>query len=292
MCIDCGCDGVTYPNGSDGVGITSITNNGNGTFTILMSDGSSFISPTYTGPTGPTGSTGATGPQGPTGPSGVISVTSPVTNTGTSTSAEIGIDTASLISIINSSGSGGFVPVGAILPFGSLTAPTGWVSCNGQAVNRTGTYAALFAVIGTTYGAGNTTTTFNLPNLKTKVPVGYDSTVTAFNTLGNAGGAVTHVLTKGEIPKHTHVLDDDVDNANFSNPGDHNHGILQGGTPSTQNWDVFAGGDFQNYTRSTLTDGGAHTHTGNTGDGTTDGVLGNAHNNMQPYVVFNYIIKI
>lgn len=55
MCINCGCEGVTYPNGSDGIGITSITDNGNGTFTILMSDGSSFISPDYTGPIGPIG---------------------------------------------------------------------------------------------------------------------------------------------------------------------------------------------------------------------------------------------
>ena len=65
MCINCGCNGVTYPNGSDGIGITSITDNDNGTFTILMSDGSSFISPNYTGPTGP---------QGPIGPEGLNTI--------------------------------------------------------------------------------------------------------------------------------------------------------------------------------------------------------------------------
>lgn len=64
MCVNCGCDGVTYPNGSDGVGIVSITDNENGTFTILMSDGSSFISPNYTGPTGPQGIQGVAGNNG------------------------------------------------------------------------------------------------------------------------------------------------------------------------------------------------------------------------------------
>jgi hypothetical protein len=70
MCFDCGCNGVTYPNGSDGIGITSITDNGDGTFTILMSDGSSFISPDYTGPTGPQGNVGPAGPAGPQGTPG------------------------------------------------------------------------------------------------------------------------------------------------------------------------------------------------------------------------------
>jgi hypothetical protein len=70
MCINCGCEGVTYPNGSDGIGITSITDNGDGTFTILMSDGSSFISPDYTGPTGPQGDVGPAGPAGPQGTPG------------------------------------------------------------------------------------------------------------------------------------------------------------------------------------------------------------------------------
>ena len=69
MCVNCGCEGVTYPNGSDGIGITSITDNEDGTFTILMSDGSSFISPSYTGPTG------ATGPTGPTGANGINGTT-------------------------------------------------------------------------------------------------------------------------------------------------------------------------------------------------------------------------
>ena len=61
-------------------------------------------------------------------------------------------------------GSGGSTPVGAIMPYGGSTAPTGWLLCDGSAVSRT-TYAALYAVIGTTYGSGDGNTTFNLPDL-------------------------------------------------------------------------------------------------------------------------------
>lgn len=64
MCQNCGCEGITYPGGSDGIGIVSITDNEDGTFTILMSDGSSFISPNYTGPTGPAGANGTNGTNG------------------------------------------------------------------------------------------------------------------------------------------------------------------------------------------------------------------------------------
>jgi len=77
--------------------------------------------------------------------------------------------------------------------------PTGWLACNGQAISRT-TYAALFAKISTIYGAGNGTTTFNVPNLKARFPVGLNS-VGTFNTLGAVGGAETdshhHGMTRG-----------------------------------------------------------------------------------------------
>jgi hypothetical protein len=70
MCVNCGCNGVTYPNGSDGIGITSITDNNDGTFTILMSDGSSFISPDYEGPQGIQGNPGTNGTNGTNGING------------------------------------------------------------------------------------------------------------------------------------------------------------------------------------------------------------------------------
>ena len=81
---------------------------------------------------------------------------------------------------------------GELRPQAGPTVPPGWVLCDGAAVSRTGGYAALFAEIGTTWGAGNGTTTFNLPNLKGRVLVGRDASQAEFDTLGETGGAKTH----------------------------------------------------------------------------------------------------
>ena len=89
------------------------------------------------------------------------------------------------------SGGGGSVGAGFIQPFAASTVPTGWLECDGSAVSRT-TYADLFTVIGTTYGSGDGSTTFNLPDLKGKVVAGYDSTDTDFDAIGETGGAKTH----------------------------------------------------------------------------------------------------
>lgn len=76
------------------------------------------------------------------------------------------------------------VPSGVIKAFAGNTAPDGWLICNGQAVSRS-ECAALFSVIGTTYGAGDKSTTFNVPNLQGKMIIGADSTY----TLGRTGGS-------------------------------------------------------------------------------------------------------
>ena len=78
-------------------------------------------------------------------------------------------------------------PVGSISLFAGTTAPNGWLICDGSAVSRT-TYANLFSVIGTTYGSGDGSTTFNIPDLQGRVPVGYKSSDTDFDTLGETGG--------------------------------------------------------------------------------------------------------
>ena len=84
--------------------------------------------------------------------------------------------------------SGDTFPIGGILPYPSSTAPTNWLICDGSAVSRSD-YSELFAVIGTTYGSGDGSTTFNLPNLKGRVPVGKDSSQTEFNSIGETGGS-------------------------------------------------------------------------------------------------------
>lgn len=91
------------------------------------------------------------------------------------------------------------VPPGIILPYGGTSAPTGYLMCLGTEVSRA-TYAALFAIIGTAFGSGNETTTFNLPNLQQRVPLGKAASGTG-STLGGVGGAIDHTHTG---PSHNH----------------------------------------------------------------------------------------
>jgi len=153
-------------------------------------------------------------------------------------------------------------PVGVINPYGGSTAPTGWLICDGSAVSRT-TYAALFAILGTTYGAGNGSTTFNLPDLRGKIPVGRDSGQTEFDVLGETGGAKTHTLTTTEMPVHNHT------------------------SSSVDFWlsNTWAGGVDKPLAYGKASGSTISFNTGNAGSG-------GAHNNLQPYQVINYIVKI
>lgn len=147
---------------------------------------------------------------------------------------------------------------GFIQMFAGSTAPTGWLMCDGSAVSRT-TYADLFAVIGTAYGSGDGTTTFNVPDLRGRVAVGKSSD-TEFDTLGETGGEKKHTLTIQEMPSHAHTKTT----------------IPRDDTPwaaptSGWNYSFTSGTTYQQTTDST---GG-----------------GQAHNILQPYIVTNYIIK-
>ena len=84
--------------------------------------------------------------------------------------------------------------------------PNGWLACDGTAVSRT-TYARLFAHIGTSYGVGNGSTTFNLPDLRGKVAVPVKSGQAQVDTIGETGGEYTHTLTTAQMPNHAHDYD-------------------------------------------------------------------------------------
>lgn len=183
-------------------------------------------------------------------------------------------------------------PVGAIQAYVGAAAPTGWLLCDGSNVSRT-TYADLFDLIGTTFGAGDGSTTFTLPNLKGRVPVGLDSAQTEFDALGETGGAKTHTLTTAELPSHSHG----DGTLAAASAGAHTHTIPTQGTASSAAHNHAeagvisqAGTGFVGGSDGGTNSAGAHTHdvtgsTGNTGSG-------NAHNNMPPYLVVRYIIKV
>ncbi len=125
--------------------------------------------------------------------------------------------------LISTSGPTAIVPSGTILDFGGPTAPAGWTECDGSAISRT-TFASLFAAIGTTWGAGNGTTTFNVPDLRRRTTVGRGGVGTGIlaNTIGSTGGEEAHAQTASELAAHNHTVNDPGHNHTVNDPT-HNH---------------------------------------------------------------------
>ena len=144
-------------------------------------------------------------------------------------------------------------PIGAIAPFAGTTTPQNWLLCDGREVSRE-TYSELFAVIGTTWGAGDGSTSFNLPNLSNRFPVGAGDDY----AIASTGGEKEHTLTIDEMPSHTHTIT---------------------GNKGSGAWD-------DGY----LWFHGAGTNTPKTAQTSAIG-SGQPHNNMPPYAGTYYIIK-
>ena len=169
------------------------------------------------------------------------------------------------------------LPSGTVVPFAGTSAPTGYLLAQGQAVSRT-TYSDLFSAIGTTYGTGDGSSTFNLPDLRGRVVAGKDdmggSSANRLtdqtgglngDTLGDTGGSETHTLTTAQLAAHTHGAGSYV--AQLTGGANSSAGGLgsNGGNAGTIN----------------LTVAGTSGSTGS----------GDAHNNVQPTIILNYLIK-
>lgn len=155
--------------------------------------------------------------------------------------------------------------IGDVKAVARSTAPTGWLLCFGQAVSRT-TYSALFAQLGTTYGAGDGSTTFNVPDLRGRVIAGKDdmggtaaNRVTSASTnganstvLGGAFGAQTHTLTTTEMPSHEHPLRESAANSSFNAGGAKVISSAQGFITSPDNMDVTGGGGAHSNTQPSM----------------------------------------
>lgn len=202
------------------------------------------------------------------------------------------------------------IPIGSLMDYAGTAAPSGWLLCFGQTISRT-TYSALFAIVNTTYGVGDGSTTFNLPDLRGRVIAGKDdmggtsaNRLTAvFNgdILGGSGGAETIILTTANLaahthtgPSHTHTF---TDTATTSSAGNHTHEYDQETGFSSATTGVVSAVRIGTKVGITSSDG-AHTHSvtvsGTTGAGGTGATgsagSGTAHFNVQPTFILNKMI--
>lgn len=193
---------------------------------------------------------------------------------------------------------------GIVMPFAGTTAPQGCLLCDGFAVSRT-TYAALFAVIGTTYGAGDGETTFNIPDLSGRVVIGVSNT----HSLGTTGGSETVTLTDDQLPSHSHVVPQHGHGNNLAvktpvlshnitqqpmyqysqaqsstSKSGYDHNVTRSDYEASRTRDVSIASHSGNCSVSGSVNPCQAFDSGSFGDG-------GSHNNMQAYLAVNYIIS-
>lgn len=158
--------------------------------------------------------------------------------------------------------------------------PEGWLPCDGSMISRQEFYQ-LFAVISTTFGSGDGTTTFHLPDLQGRVAVGRGAEASAFGKLGNVGGEASHVLEVHEMPAHKHNVHDQG----------HSHHVLAKGRKYVSDGRREFGVDQLGHRNAEGIDGNGHTDGAQSNISESDIGGGQAHNNMPPYIVMSYFIK-
>jgi microcystin-dependent protein len=184
----------------------------------------------------------------------------------------------------------GVAPTGAIMMYGAGTAPAGWLICDGSAVGRT-QYPNLFNVISTQYGAGDGTSTFNLPNFTGRFAMGTSGTT---YPLAHTGGEINHALTIAELARHSHPAIDPTHDHIVGAP-QHTHNLI------CVVHNLAAGSDYNIWSIA----GSGGSAFGNTTPGTNITILkgptgvqvdlagsSTPHNNLPPYLTVNYIIKV
>lgn len=158
------------------------------------------------------------------------------------------------------------IPIGVIIPFAGKVAPSGWALCHGGGLPKAD-YPELFAMIGYTYGGEGDE--FGVPDMRTRVPVGYDVRNAPFNTIGAKGGAKEVTLTVAQMPTHTHA-----------------QYVCNGGEGGAN------GGTRRDYIATAKNEGRKSYAKSLQGVRTGSNGRSRPHNNLQPYIVLEYIIKL
>lgn len=179
------------------------------------------------------------------------------------------------------------VPLGGIITWSGLinTIPVSYRECNGQALSRS-VYSDLFTLIGTRYGAGDGSTTFNLPNLKGRNVIGYDPNDTQFSTIGQTGGSKTRALSSANNGPHTHT-------GSTNSTGSHNHSITSildnlGNNNTNNALTSYSGANVRIVSSRTTSSTGNHSHsftTNSSGSGTAFSIL-------DPYIAMPQIMRV